>query len=446
MTSSTSFIDYRNTAFEIANLTKIHGEPTFESIRKLHREIIINAQCVHSDLGGGAHGHLGLVLTPQEYALHSNAAYRCPTHPGPLVIPAGTTQHMSGTMRDQHKERLRIFREVQGIDQALRQQLATAIEPTYLEALRDPTTGRISMPVRDIIRHLYNVYGRVTPQKLQDRESMVRQMVYDPINPIDGIFSAVDELVHYADAANSAYTQAQIINIAYIILNRTGHFRRWILDWNAKPSVQKTWTNFKLHFREAHHQLKETTTLQQQQSTYHVNAVREMIDELKQELRADRTLPTPTDDPSAAPSMASLSTASHDSMGTISALQSELSSLREMVHHMTQPPAYEQPASPWPMPPPAMPPPYMPYHPMYCQQAAQPVYMAPHQSQKPPSTSTPKKRRIFYCWTHGTCLHSGDRCNNKAPGHQTTATFKNRMGGSIKNVRIPATQETVPAN
>ena len=75
MTSATSFIDYRNTAFEIANLTKIHGEPTFESIRKLQREININAQCVHSELGGGAHGHLGLVLTPQENALHSNVAY-----------------------------------------------------------------------------------------------------------------------------------------------------------------------------------------------------------------------------------------------------------------------------------------------------------------------------------------------------------------------------------
>ena len=446
MTSSTSFIDYRNTAFEIANLTKIHGEPTFESIRKLHREVNINAQCVHSDLGGGAHGHLGLVLSPQEYALHSNAAYRRPTHPGPLVIPAGTTQHMAGTMREQHRERLRVFREVQGVDQALRQQIATAIEPTYLEALRDPATGRISLPVRDIIRHLYNVYGRVTPQKLQDKETMVRQMVYDPINPIDGIFSAIDDLVHYADAANSAYTQTQIINIAYIILNRTGHFRRWILDWNAKQAVQKTWTNFKLHFREAHQQLKETTTLQQQQSTYHVNAVREMIDDLKREMRAERIFPPSAEDPSAAPSMASLSTASQDSFSTMSAIQNELSSLREMVHHMAQPPPYEPQSAPWPMPPPPMPPPYMQYNPMYCQQAIQPSHMPQHQSPPPSSTTAPKKRRIFYCWTHGAGLHSGDRCLNKAPGHQPSATFKNRMGGSTKNVRIPATQETVSTN
>ena len=74
--ASPSTIDFRNSAFEIANLTSIHGEPNFESIRTLQRELIINAQCVHSDLGGGAHGHLGLVISPEEYALHSDAAYQ----------------------------------------------------------------------------------------------------------------------------------------------------------------------------------------------------------------------------------------------------------------------------------------------------------------------------------------------------------------------------------
>ncbi len=83
---ATSTVDYQNTFFKHANLTKIHGEPTFESIRILQREIIVNALSVHSDLGGGAHGHIGLVLSPQEYALHSDAAYECPQHPRQLVI------------------------------------------------------------------------------------------------------------------------------------------------------------------------------------------------------------------------------------------------------------------------------------------------------------------------------------------------------------------------
>ena len=139
--ASAATIDYRNSCFEIANLSRIHGEPTFEAIRTLQKEILINAQCVHSDLGGGAHGHLGLVVAPRAYALHSNAPYRKPEHPGPLIIAAGTTLHMSNTLRDQHKERLRVFREVQGVEQALRQQIVSAIEPQYLEAFRSSDTG-----------------------------------------------------------------------------------------------------------------------------------------------------------------------------------------------------------------------------------------------------------------------------------------------------------------
>ena len=73
------------------------------------REIIINAQYVHSDLGGVLHGHIGLVLSPREYTLHSIAAYHKPNHPGPLIIPARTTHHMSNTLWDQHKDCLQVF-------------------------------------------------------------------------------------------------------------------------------------------------------------------------------------------------------------------------------------------------------------------------------------------------------------------------------------------------
>ena len=103
---TTSTVDYRNTFIEHANLTKIHGEPTFESIRTLQCEIIINALSVHLDLGGGAHGHLGLVLSPQEYALHSDAVYERPQHPRQLIIPPNTTQHMTIMLREQHASQL----------------------------------------------------------------------------------------------------------------------------------------------------------------------------------------------------------------------------------------------------------------------------------------------------------------------------------------------------
>ena len=57
-------------------------EPTFETIRKLHKEVMVNAQTVYSDLGGSTHGHLGLVLSTCRYVLLSNADDHHPAHPG----------------------------------------------------------------------------------------------------------------------------------------------------------------------------------------------------------------------------------------------------------------------------------------------------------------------------------------------------------------------------
>ena len=39
-----------------------------------------------------------------------------------------------------------------------------------------------------------------------------------------------------------------------------------------------------------------------------------------------------------------------------------------------------------------------------------------------------------YCWTHGACGHTGEECRTRADGHQAAATFRNRMGGSTRNV------------
>ena len=141
---------------------------------------------------------------------------------------------MTNTMKqEQHKKHLWVFREVQGVDQTLCKQIVTAIEPQYLEAFWDTAIGRINIPVHTLITQLYQMNDCITPQKLQEQEDMISQMEYDLVHPIDGIFTAINERVHYADAASSPYSQAQIINMAYIILNKTRYFCQWILDWNT---------------------------------------------------------------------------------------------------------------------------------------------------------------------------------------------------------------------
>jgi len=47
----------------------------------------------------------------------------------------------------------------------------------------------------------------------------------------------------------------------------------------------------------------------------------------------------------------------------------------------------------------------------------------------------PTRTYTKYCWTHGGCNHSSSECRKKATGHQDTASWTNRMGGSDRNVK-----------
>ena len=56
-------------------------------IYKLRNEIKVNANSVYSNIGGGSHGHISLVLTDSQYALISPTNFFYPTHLGLLIIP-----------------------------------------------------------------------------------------------------------------------------------------------------------------------------------------------------------------------------------------------------------------------------------------------------------------------------------------------------------------------
>ena len=51
--------------FEHPTLTTIHSELRYELLRKMKNKLMCHVASVLSYLGGGANGHLGLLLTPK---------------------------------------------------------------------------------------------------------------------------------------------------------------------------------------------------------------------------------------------------------------------------------------------------------------------------------------------------------------------------------------------
>ena len=168
----TTNIDYRNTNFEYSTLTKITGQPNYILLKKIKDELTANATSVSSNLGGGANGHLGLVLNDAEYATISGTPYVRPVHPGPLPALTGP-QYARQEAREDHKEAIRRFRESENVDKALKKQLAEAIPAFYLKRFRNPTTNTFTVSLSTILHYLFTTYGEITPDELREKEKKV---------------------------------------------------------------------------------------------------------------------------------------------------------------------------------------------------------------------------------------------------------------------------------
>ena len=135
--TTTDDIDYKNNYFEYPELTRIHGLPTTTSLIELRDEIRANAQSVITTLGGGNWGHMGLVCSPMMYAtMMGSRLYIHPVNPGPFEVqdinigPAEVTEQKAAW-----DEQTRLYREVNGVERNLKQQIVSAMDRKYLRAL-----------------------------------------------------------------------------------------------------------------------------------------------------------------------------------------------------------------------------------------------------------------------------------------------------------------------
>ena len=115
--TSTTDIDYANTQFEVTVLDRIHGEPTYDSLKLLKKQLKTNAQTV----GDSAHyGYLGLVLFPTDYATVTNTPFVRPANPGAFQLPAFTSTSDAFTIKSQYDDAKKVWKECIGVKKALK--------------------------------------------------------------------------------------------------------------------------------------------------------------------------------------------------------------------------------------------------------------------------------------------------------------------------------------
>ncbi len=137
--------------------TKIHGQPTDQDLTLLEKELVSIAANVPTALGGGNHGHAGIIDEPTKYlVMMGGIVFLNPIHPG--IYPASLAANVAAGTRAiaevVHKEQIAQFEIFAGVEQALKDIILKAVDHDYLLEIKDDTLGFLNQMPRSIINHL----------------------------------------------------------------------------------------------------------------------------------------------------------------------------------------------------------------------------------------------------------------------------------------------------
>jgi hypothetical protein len=108
------------------------NDPAFEDIQVTTRLLNANAISVPSMAGGGAHGHLGIIMTQVEYAAISGTPWVEPFNPGTIpIIPSGTNAMGAAQIARMRDEFRRIYTNRINVDQSLKRIMIEAYDSMY---------------------------------------------------------------------------------------------------------------------------------------------------------------------------------------------------------------------------------------------------------------------------------------------------------------------------
>jgi len=393
--------------FPHKSLPRIIGPPTYETIRDMHLKLNENCISVHSNLGNGALGHLGISVNDEVYNTLSAVPFVPPENPGATPdFPAGAQGPQIANIRLVFEETQIMFNTYQNVQKAISALIIGAVDDIYLQALSLPLVGLATRTPLDKLNHLYQAYANISAADVQANDTNMKA-AYDVNLPIETLFRQIENAIDYASAGNTPYSPAQVLAIAYQIAFQTGIFADDCREWKRLQPEDKTWPQFKIVFTRAHQEYRESQVTTPGAAGFlaadvpHDDAPDYGTQDESQQQTIDAIANLATATAADRSAVAALSATVSDLTKDLSKANSKLVAALEKIAFLTQ-------------------------------QAA-----TPRIGRNPRGTPSPtgdSSGRSHYCWTCGhKSDHSSWNCESPATGHQKRATRMNTMGGSTKN-------------
>ncbi len=142
-------------------VTKIHGQPTNQDLMILEKELIVILASIPMTLGGGNHGHAGIIMDPTRYLQTAGVPFNNPANPGnyPANVAGNAAAGVRAQAEAEHKEEVKEYETIQGVVQATKDIILVileAVDHEYLLEIEDEILGFSNQTPTDILTHLRN--------------------------------------------------------------------------------------------------------------------------------------------------------------------------------------------------------------------------------------------------------------------------------------------------
>ena len=88
------------------------------------------------------------------------------------------------------------------------------------------------MKISEILIYLFDTYGDISPQEMESWSEKIEKMTFDPTEPVDEIFTEIDNYAEVANIVNDPITSTQKCKLSYIVLLNTKKFQSRLKEWD----------------------------------------------------------------------------------------------------------------------------------------------------------------------------------------------------------------------
>eukprot|EP00957_Ditylum_brightwellii_P021248 1602629-Ditylum_brightwellii.AAC.1 len=170
-------VEETTTIFPQPTILTMSGQSICDEINTIHKMLMGNISLINTDLGGGAHGLIELVVAAHQHQQLTISIFTPPVHSGtnPPIMHPFMLAHKLEAPKEHYHCSLHQYKTCMNMDKALKTQLCFAFDDQYTNTMREVMMVHSNRITTDALYNLYGTYGQIVSTMLTHASNKMRK-------------------------------------------------------------------------------------------------------------------------------------------------------------------------------------------------------------------------------------------------------------------------------